>query len=437
MNREIVVFCDKPTDAKLFNYLKGISPVLSQIPGQNVRVLPDRRALPPEYVKGFGELLDYDRADYYFCFREKPFLVVEMTEHGYTGDQCMQRFARIVKTAEMRIPFLYFAPTSRTRYDELDDASPSFRNVSADMYEGFVRLTEIFETPVIALPWGTGENGIPLILGQDDPDRTGISTLFGLIDSLVCSHFDEMVSGETIAHAAEIQPFIEATRALSLRKNVYGSEVKIPNLSFGVIENLILNPQKTFDMVPREYFYKGKAFKLLAFMSIEFSRITKAILPDNTEIPIAEFIRRCSPSFAACPWLYYYSGYQWRSEPNVGIVTNIDINMCRTQYGRTIFDRKQLLCVHWPRIFWDSDSPVRKQLLREAACPKTSPVLGPMARAAQAYSGKTPNLDIIRGGSKVFGAWSDRATVARIYRKVCDLVILNDAVIVGNKWRAL
>lgn len=434
MNNEIVVFCDKPSDAKLFNYLKGISPTLSTIEEKNVRVLPNRNALPLEYVKGFGQLLDYDRADYYFCFHGKPFLVLEMTEHGYTGDQCMQRFARIAKTAEMGIPFIYFAPTSRTRYDELDVENPSFRNVSADMYEGFVRLTEIYQSPVVAVPWGTGENGIPLILGQDDPEHTGISTLFQLIDSLLCHHFEEMVKGNTIVHAAEIQPFITATKALSLRKNVQESEVKISNIPFSTIANLIRNPQNTFGLIPREYFYKGKSFKLLALMSIELSNITKAILPDNTEIPIESFIKRFSPEFDNHAWLYFYSGYQWRSEPNVGIVTNIDINMCRTQYGKTIFDRKQLLCVHWPRIFWEKNSGIRNQLLREVADPHTSTMLKTLTRAAQEYSGKTPNMGIIKGGSKVFGAWSDRATVARIYRSVCDLVILNDAVIVGDKW---
>ena len=101
MLENIIVFCDKPTDMKLFHYLKPLSPVLSQIGDENVRVLPNRSKLPSDCADGFGPLLEYDRADYYFCYHDVPFLVIEMTEHGYTGDMCMQLFSRIAKAEEM------------------------------------------------------------------------------------------------------------------------------------------------------------------------------------------------------------------------------------------------------------------------------------------------------------------------------------------------
>lgn len=433
MTEDIIVFCDKPTDVKLFNLLKRLSPILAKIKDSNVKVLPNRKSLPGRYGGGFGHLLDYDRADYYFCYDSRPFFVIEMTEHGYTGDQCMQRFARIAKTAEMGVPFVYFAPLSRTRYDELDSDTPSSRNVSADMYKGFVRLTELFNTPVIAVPWAVGENGIPLILGRDDPERTGIAELFRLIDGLFANHFAELISGQSILAAKELRPYLELTKRLSLRKNVRESDVRKEQLTFQEIADVIRAPQNTYRLMPKTYFYKGKSVKLLAKMCIDCADIRTVILPDGSELPVEQFLEKAGHVFRKTHWLYFYSGYQWRSEPNVGVVTNIDIIKCRSGNGKTIYDRDQLLCVHWPRIFWDKDSPARAAMQRALAAPK-SPELERLAEEAYHATGKMPNIGIIRNSPRVFGVWSDRATVARIYRDVCDLIILNDALIVGNKW---
>lgn len=427
MLENIIVFCDKPSDMKLFHYLKPLSPVLSQIGDENVRVLPNRSKLPSDCADGFGPLLEYDRADYYFCYHDVPFLVIEMTEHGYTGDMCMQRFARIAKAAEMKIPFISFAPLARTRYDELGGGAPSARRVSANMYRGFVRLTEIFSTPVVAVPWGVGENGIPLVLVRDDPARTGIAELFSLIDGLFSNHLSEMVSGKSILNAQEIQPYLEQTRRLSQRKNVRESEVQKEKLPFEAIENILCDPQNTYRLVPAGYFYRGKRAKLLAKACIDASVIRWAVLPSESVISIEAFLSKANEFFSDKPWFYYYSGYQWRSEPNIGIVTNLDFIKCRSKKGKTVYDRDQLLCVHWPRIFWDEASPVRQQLMGLLDTPQ-APIL--QSRFRKAYCKKST-----RGDTKVFGAWSDQTTVARVFRDVCDLVILNDAVIVGNKWR--
>ena len=144
-------------------------------------------------------------------------------------------------------------------------------------------------------------------------------------------------------------------------------------------------------------------------------------------ISIEAFLSKANEFFSDKPWFYYYSGYQWRSEPNIGIVTNLDFIKCRSKKGKTVYDRDQLLCVHWPRIFWDEASPVRQQLMGLLDTPQ-APIL--QSRFRKAYCKKST-----RGDTKVFGAWSDQTTVARVFRDVCDLVILNDAVIVGNKWR--
>lgn len=434
MFKDIKIYCDKPTDAKLLKFLKHYSTSLSKIPDINIDVLPDRKSLTSQLISGFGELLNYDRADFYFCYKGYPFFVIEMTEHGYTGDNCLQRFARITKTAEMRIPFIYFAPTSRTRYDELSNENPSYRNVSSDLYLGFTRLSEIYSTPVIAVEWKTGSNGIPLVLGADAPNDTGIAELFLLIDDLFENYLNDLIEHKSILNVPEIKKYIELTNELSLRENVRDSEVRYEYIDFNNIVLIINKTSKMFNIIPKEYFFKGKSHKLLALMAIKKSKITKAILPNNKEISIKEFFELYGKKFEEYKWLYYYSGYQWRSEPNVGIVMNIDITCCRKKDGKTIFDRDQLICVHWPRIFWDKNSKTRDTLLNQLSNKNSDSEFNKLVKEAEEFKGNSVNINFIQESVKAFGSWNDKATVARIYRDACDLVILNDAIIVGNKW---
>ncbi|WP_270573708.1 hypothetical protein [Candidatus Collinsella stercoripullorum] len=434
MLSNITVLCDKPTDAKLFNYLKKSNTELAKIPDSQVKVLPKLGSIQSPYREHLEPLLQFDRADYYFCLNGKPLVVVEVTEHGYTGDNCLQRFARIAKTAEVGVPFIYFAPVARTRYDELDNRNASYRNVNSDMYRGFVKLTKIYSVPVVAVPWKTGGNGIPLILGADDPKITGIEDLFNLVASLLVNHAKELYEGRSVLKCHELQKHLDYTAELAKNQNVRDSEVKHERLPFESIERLIERPSDRSILMPREYFFKGKAHKLLALMSLDHSSIKKCILPDNSSISLDEMFERYRERFSAKPWLYYYSGYQWRTEPNVGIVTNIDYVNCRSESGATVRDRNQFLCVHWPRIFWDKNSAVREMLLKDTAQVGSSRLLEALSNEMEVSTGNKPNLRVISSGPKVFGAWNDRVTVARIFRDTCDLVVLNDAVILGNMW---
>ena len=357
-----------------------------------------------------------------------------MTEHGYTGDNCLQRFARIAKTAERGIPFIYFAPVARTRYDELGRASASYRNVNSDMYRGFLRLTEIYSVPVVAASWNTGPDGIPLVLASEPPRKTGIEQLFNLVASLLVNHTDDLLFGRPVLHCAELEDSLHFTRDLAERNNVRESEVRYEGIYFSEIKNTIYDPSDRSVLMPRGYFFKGKAHKLFALMSLDASSIKRCILPDDSEITIEQMLDRYEQDFSQKKWLYYFSGYEWRSEPNVGIVTNIDYVYCRDSNGKTVSDRTQLLCVHWPRVFWNKQSHVRQQLLDDIQNKNSSTLLRGLAEEAVRTTHNTPNLAILPSGNKVFGAWSNRSTVARVFRDLCDLIILNDVVILGNKW---
>lgn len=434
---DIVVLCDKPSDERLFkSYIQNQSPILGKI--KDVAVLPSIDKIPPKYRKGLQTLLQFDRADYYFCYNGVPILVVEMTVHGYTGDQCLQRFARISKTAEEHVPFIYFAPTSRTRFDELDQSNPSYRNVSSDLYKGFIRLMEIYQSPVVAVQWKTNNQGIPSDLINEHPMESGINVLIELISSLLSCHLDDLINKKNILQSKFFEEHIKNTELLGARENVSQSEVRFTNVPFYDIAEICNSPLSSFEFVPRSYFMKGKAQKLLTLMALEHSQIKHLLLPNDQIVSFKnkeELINFLPSQLSSKPWIFYHSGYQWRSEPNVGIVTNIDITMCRSHQGKTAKERDNFLVVHWPRIFFNADSRIRAELLSKLT------LLEKDAYVRQLFHEKAMSAKIKKGGEKyiaqekkAFGKWNPRTTVARIYRDTCDLLILNDIIILGNMW---
>ena len=136
-------------------------------------------------------LLEYDRPDIIIVKDGQPILVIEITEHGYTGDNPLQRFARVIRAAELKVPLVHFTPFARTRFDEMlyrDDLT-SARRVSSRLFEGFVKLTNIFQVPIVAMDWPITPRGIPIKPDLHDPTQVGqiFGELIGYAEHL-CEH---------------------------------------------------------------------------------------------------------------------------------------------------------------------------------------------------------------------------------------------------------
>src|SRR5690349_2762063 len=69
----------------------------------------------PEFVE---ELLEYDRPDIILSFRTGPILTLERTEEVPTGHNVGQRFARIVRAAELKVPTVYFFPFAAQKHGQ-------------------------------------------------------------------------------------------------------------------------------------------------------------------------------------------------------------------------------------------------------------------------------------------------------------------------------
>ncbi len=407
-----------------------------------IHVLPaledDLRASNPR----LAAVIEYDRPDIIFTYRGEPILVVEITLHGYTGDNPLQRFARILRSAELGVPMIYATPFARARIDEslLTDQQTSKRRVSSRVFEGFVRLMDLFGMPVVAVDWAVNERGLPRPAETLRDIEEVCGSLVSLIEHICLHHAEDVISKQDFRACETVGAFIAETQNRAAQQNILDSETRIEARTLNDVLKVIHRPSSMLDIMGDDYFWKGKDQKLIARLCLTEGKINQIETTGGSVVPLPsspEHTRALLPKeFSDKQWLILYSGYEWRGEPNAGIVANADVTMCRT--GRTPKDRSQFLAVVWPRVFWDGASELRQGLLRdlERTCGGAR-----RTKLARLLAEKRKRRE--RGGSgeslsyapKKIGVWRDAATVARIYRVLCDLIILNDAVLLGNHWK--
>lgn len=446
-NGRYQIWCDKPSDKALAQAFGSISQFWADV--SDIQIIPSLGpdALTSNFTtRQVAPLLEYDRPDMIILLGGRPILVIEMTEHGYTGDNPLQRFARVVRAAEMKVPLVHFTPFARTRFDEMlyTDSLTSARRVSSRLFEGFVKLTNIYGVPIVAMDWPVTPRGIPIKPNLQEP--TQLKEIFGELvrySEHLCEHDGpRILSGESILECDVIRNAAEATKTKAEQTNVLDSEIRIQGIPYESICQIIANPQTIVELLGYDYFMKGKDHKLIALRTINESTIDMVETPTGvvSRPPEVTGIQEILPSeLSERPWLLFYSGYEWRGQPNGGIVTNTDILYCRTSSGCTVRDREQYLVVVWPRVFYNANHPRRSSLLQELSDFVTSSQytrLDELVEQKRDFRGQTyehPNY--IAYNSKSIGAWSEKSTVSRIYRHFCDLVILNDRVLLGNHWK--
>ncbi len=96
--------------------------------------------------KKVKELRGYDNPDVIVCKADTPVLVVERTRHKPTGENPLQRFARIVKAAQMGIPIIYQTPYARKN-------KQSHYNLNIRLNEAAEKVEDHYDTPILIPPW--------------------------------------------------------------------------------------------------------------------------------------------------------------------------------------------------------------------------------------------------------------------------------------------
>ncbi|MHA1812699.1 MAG: hypothetical protein ACTSYX_04605 [Candidatus Thorarchaeota archaeon] len=133
------VFYDALQEAEWF---KSLVPELSQ--AQSIRMVREGNQNPI-----VDRLVEYDRPDILLELDGRVVFGLEKTEEVPTGHNVGQRFPRIVRAAEMGVPFVKFFPFVAMKHGE-------YRGrcfVNARLFKAFERISRIHGVPIIAVNW--------------------------------------------------------------------------------------------------------------------------------------------------------------------------------------------------------------------------------------------------------------------------------------------
>jgi hypothetical protein len=443
----IRVLCDEPADRALFQRIKRLSPTLARIPDSSVTVYP--ATLDGQEYALIRPLMVDDRPDFIILQNNKPLLVVELTEHGYTGDNPLQRFTRLAAAAENRVPVIYFGPFARVRDDELDlvddPATLSRRRVNTDLFRGMHRLSQIHSVPMAAAEWITGSNGKPLkepLTADDTRLRVVFGQLITRADTLLrysllrenrhskvpCSLQEELNEIENELSAAYSSP------------NVRGSQTKLL-LDGAVSTEFVKSPQSILKVITRgDYFYKDKPERLLALLcimntEIRWLRIGTEVQRVNSGAELLAAVESQIPNLLS-GMAFYYTGYKWRSDPHCGVLVNFDYLNAREQNERNASERNRPLVLFYPRIYLNRASPGVLKLQKDIqnATEEGSSFNKLFLERYGAAAASTRASMFINGTSGHIAQWKDTTKQARIFQRYCDLIFLQDAVIFGHHY---
>lgn len=125
------------------------------------------------------QLIAYDRPDIIIVYDGRPILVLERTEEVPSGHNVGQRFARIARASEKKVPFVYFFPYvaqkhgAETEERELQQKTNQ-RYVNPRLFEAFDRLEAIYGTVIIPVTWPVDSGYELLRTAQKDVEVTAV-----------------------------------------------------------------------------------------------------------------------------------------------------------------------------------------------------------------------------------------------------------------------
>lgn len=138
------IYCDNIVEGHWF---KSLSPLLKS--AQLVR-LASRGSNP----KVIDSLVQYDRPDIILTLDGEPKLVLEKTREVPTGHNVGQRFARLVRAAELVVPVIAFFPFDARKHGDYT----SVCNLNIRLLKAFEQMRLIHKVPVLAVNWPADED---------------------------------------------------------------------------------------------------------------------------------------------------------------------------------------------------------------------------------------------------------------------------------------
>lgn len=389
------MYCDSLSDEILArDWLIG-----GPFAGAKITRLPVLSIAPPI----LKPILEWERLDWVVSDQESVLCAVELSRHGYTGDNSFQRFARLYRCGTLRIPVIYFTSFNRTRLNEIEQGRFSPRNVAPELFAAMNTVSRTNSTACMAVDWPTGTNGTPVPLGS----RAAAPAMQELV-ALLTHMVTRGNPGDNSNLESEFPALIEKmTRqaALARRGSQTRGKLKLP------VD--ILKTSWIHHFLPSGYFGSGKADKALASVALDELQSRPLITDGAAE--------RWWENEGEARVLFL--GYQWRPDPAAGLIA------LSAAYAQS---EQSHLVVVWPRVFSQEGTEHESMMdaLREFAEYGTGPILTEAHRLRFAPTKISSFRARLRSSDSQFGIYQQDSKVARIMADVASLAILGDAAIV-------
>lgn len=160
MSYHLEVFADNYVEAEWFC---GLSPLLS---GVTVSMI-GRRGTNPRAIE---EVVRYDKPDIVLLSDGRPVLVLEITSEVPTGHNFSQRWARMVRAAELGVPSLFFGAYRLKKHGE----HSGICHINSRLFDSLIKMTEIHQVPSILVEWPSDQDGE---LVRDGSENSKVSEL--------------------------------------------------------------------------------------------------------------------------------------------------------------------------------------------------------------------------------------------------------------------
>lgn len=389
---KVVIYCDGESDelaAKLFltsGSLKGAAverlPTLAEAPG---------------FLK---PLLTWERLDWVVAVDDEVRCTIEISRHGYTGDNGFQRFARLYRSASLGIPTVYFTPFNRTRLNELDESQSNPRNVAPELFLTLADLQKRFGVACLAVAWPTkSTNGQPAPM--QDPDVQPVMARLGDFVARCLQVDPSETPGVLSAEFPDLDAAMKAHAEKAFRGGDTRHAVTLP-IDIG-------DPTWIYEFLPESYFRLGKAEKALATLALD-SCATRPV--DGAGPPFWKDNGKA--------WVLYL-GYQWRPDPSCGLIA-----LAAAQ----AHSQRCPLIVVWPRVFQAKDGQRAKML--EALTQFKTTADGPLKDELEKH-GRTSAIQTFSDRVSVdpgqFGVFTPGSKIGRVLSETASALVLGDAVL--------
>ena len=221
--------------------------------------LPDSNLIPIGSVGDNAEIkrmLRYDKPDIILTKDGKVVLALEKTTEVPTGHNVGQRFARIVCSAEEKIPFVYFFPFEARKHGEYS----SVCWVNARLFDAIKNLSKFHRSPILPVDWPVDTNSELIRDGSQDK----------VVSEVLTELFNNNFSSSTPI-IKKLYAEMEKVHSDSLTRHPGYAKLP-PTVTIAETKNLVAQLKKQFSQISLPNYFMSREQSLIYVIGMKYVR---------------------------------------------------------------------------------------------------------------------------------------------------------------------